>query len=141
MSNPTTLQSRLVPFALSTDGVTYGNVVCKKAWDITVDRALVEDDSDCGHHVGAGAAAKNSIGFEIILNTTKNSGEYSSTEVFNFSQNGTLVYFKIQYTTTPATYYRQGQGYITNYKESAPVGGFITATGTLSVDGDIDTTP
>jgi hypothetical protein len=138
MSNPTVLQSNLVPFAVSTDGVTYKNLVCKKVWNVNLDKTIVEDESDCGVHLGTGAA-KWSFDFEIILNTTPNgSTELSATTLAGYADAGTLLYVKLQYSST---YYRQGQGYISNYKESAPQGGFITATGTFRIDGSIDLTP
>lgn len=144
MSTPTDLQSRLVPFAISTNGTTYYNVVCKKTWDLTGDKPLVEDDSDCGHHVAVGASTKYTIGFELIFNSTPDSDQKSSNDLMGYFDAGTLLYFKLQYPTSGSpgtTYYRQGTGYITQYKEQAPLNGFIISTGTLTMNGSIDLTP
>ena len=50
MSNPTTVAARSVPFAVSSDGNTYKNVVCKKAWNLNVDIPVTQEESDCSVH-------------------------------------------------------------------------------------------
>jgi len=134
MSVPTALLSKLVPFALSTDGSTYNNVVCKKTWDLTLDKPLIQEDSDCGVITGVGNSTKWSFNFEFILNLTPDSGQISADTVAGYANDGTLIYVKVVHASD---YLRSGQGYITNYKESAPLNGFITSTGTFTGDGAI----
>ena len=135
MSVPTTLASKLIPFALSSDDVTYKNVVCKKAWDLNIDLPLTQEESDCSVHTAVGTP-KWAFNFEIILNTTPDSNQYSADAVATFANNGTRIFVKVTYTG----YYRQGAGYITNWKESAPVNGLVTCTGTFTGDGTLDLT-
>lgn len=136
MSVPTTLSSRLVPFAISADNITYWNVVCKKAWDLNVDVPLTQEESDCSVHTAVGTV-KWSFNFEIILNLTPNVGtEVSADAVIGYAIAGTLIYVKVAYSG----YYRQGAGYITNWKESAPQNGLITCTGVFTGDGSLDVT-
>jgi hypothetical protein len=141
MSNPTVLQSKLVPFTISTDGSTYKSVVCKKAWGLTIEPQVTEDESDCGPHTAVGTS-KWSMDVELIMNTTPNgSTEISANTIAGYANDGTLIYMKIQYPTSGSpgtTIYRQGQGYISNYKETASQGGFITATATIRGDGTLD---
>jgi hypothetical protein len=135
MSNPTVLQSRNVPLAFSSDGLTYKTVVCKKSFDVNIDPSLTTEESDCGVHSAPGAT-RWSFGFEIIMNTTPNgSTELSANTIAGWANSGTLVYAKL---ISSGAYYRQGQGYITNYKESAPQSGFVTATGTFVGDNTLD---
>lgn len=138
MSVPTYLQSRAVPFALSIDGITYKNVVCKKLWGLGIEKTVVQDENDCGIATSVGNATKFSPNFEIVLNTTPDSNQFSANDIAGFANLGTLVYFKL---TDGAGYYRQGSGYITSYNESAPFGGTVSATGTITGDGVLDTTP
>lgn len=133
MSNPTTLLSKLVPFAISTDGSNYSNIVCKKAWDMSLDIPLVQEDTDCGKITGVGTPGFT-FNVEFIFNTTPGSGEVSANEVAGYANSSTLVYVKV---SDGAGYIRSGSGYLTNYKESAPVNGFITATATLTGSGTI----
>lgn len=142
MSNPTTLLAKLVPFTIGTDGITYKNALCKKAWGFTIEPQVTEDESDCGPHTAVGTS-KWSMSIELLLNTTLNGvTEVSSNEFANWANNGTLVYVKIQYPTSGGgaggTIYRQGTAYISNYQESAPQGGFVSATATLRGDGVVD---
>jgi hypothetical protein len=122
---------------MSTDDVTYKNVVCKKLWNLNIEKVVTQEDSDCATHTEVGAT-RFTFDFEFILNTTPNGAtEWGSDAVIGWTNNGTLVYFKI---TSGSTYFRSASGYITNYVESAPQGGLVTATGTVTGTGTLDTT-
>lgn len=134
MSAFTPIQSRNVPFAIGTDGISYKNLVCKKLWGLTLTPTTVEEETDCGIAVGTGAV-KFSFNFEIVMTTTPNGAtEVSANTVAGYAVNGTLVYVSL---VSGSDYIRKGSGYITNYQESAPQGGFITATGTITGNGTI----
>jgi hypothetical protein len=136
MSNPTTVAARSVPVAISTDGVTYKNAVCKKLWNLTLEKVTTEEESDCGTHAEVGAT-KITVDFEFILNTTPNGAtEWGSDSVINWADAGTLVYIKL---TSGSTYFRSVSGYFTNYTEAAPQGGLVAATVSFKGTGTIDT--
>lgn len=136
MSNPTALESRNVPFAVSTDGNTYKNLVCKRTWGVSIEPQFTQEDSDCGVLTAVGASPRWSFSFEIIMNTTPNGAtELSANEMAGYANSGTLLYVKLVST---GVYYRQGSGYITAYEESAPINGFVTATGTFTGTGTLD---
>lgn len=138
MSVPTPILSSAVPFAISTDGVTYKQVVCKKTCGYTGTTNVAKEETDCGVLKAPGAIDEN-FNFEFVLNTTPNGAtEWGSDSVMNFFQAKTLLYVKV--TVGSVTYYRQGQGYITNYTETANQNGMITATGTFELSGTLDTT-
>lgn len=139
MSNPTALASRDVPVMLSTDDITYKKVVCKKAWNLSIDPQIVEEDSDCGPLIAPGTV-KWSVDMEFIMNLTPNgSTEISANEVAGYANNGTTVYIKLLYPDPGGTsFYRQGSGLITNYKENAPVNGLVSATCTFKGSGTLD---
>src|SRR6185503_18906729 len=104
-------------------GITYKNLVCKKLWGLQLTPTIIEEETDCGVATGAGAV-KFSFNFEIVLNTTPNGAtEVSANTVFGWANNNTLVYVLLQ---SGSSYIRRGSGYISNYTESAPQGGFIT---------------
>ena len=137
MSNPTTVAARNTPFAISTDDSTYKNVVCKKLWNLNIDKTVTEEETDCGVMTEVGAS-KVTFDFEFVLNTTPNGAtEWGSDAVIGFTEAGTLIYVK---TTSGSTYFRKISGYITNYRESAPQGGLITASGTFTGTGTLDYT-
>lgn len=138
MSVPTYILSSAVPFAISTDGVTYKNVVCKKTWGYTGSAEITKEPTDCGV-LKAPGAIDESFNFELILNITPNGAtEWGSDAIMNFFQAKTLLYVKV--TVGSVTYYRQGQGYIANYTETAAQAGMIAATGTFELYGTLDTT-
>lgn len=134
MSAFTPIQSKLVPFAIGTDGITYNNLVCKKTWGLTWTPSITEEETDCGIAVGVGAV-KFSFNFEIVLNTTlAGATEVSANQMAGYANNGTLVYVSL---VSGTDYIRKGSGYISNYQESAPLNGVITATGTITGNGTI----
>lgn len=136
MSAFTPIQALNVPFAIGTDGIAYKNLVCKKLWGLTLTPTITEEETDCGIAVGVGAV-KFSFNFEIVLNTTlAGASEVSANTMMGYANNGTLVYVLLQ---SGSNYIRRGSGYISNYQESAPQGGVISATGTISGNGTIAT--
>lgn len=138
MSNPTYLQSSLVPLAMGIDGITYKQGVCKKLSGVTITPTLIEDETDCGPATAAGTK-KFSFNAELLLNLTPNGAtELSLNEIATWANNGIEVYVLFQYLTS---YYRQGKGVISNYSESLPLNGFVSATFTVSGNGLLDLTP
>lgn len=142
MSTPTTLQSNLVPFALSTDDVTYKNVVCKKAWNFNGTTPTNVEETDCGPLVGLGSN-NWTFDFEMVLNTTPNgSTEMSAKDVLTIWNNQTASYVKVFYPNPGGTnFYIQGAGYITSFVLQNTVGNLMTFTGTFSGNGSVDITP
>lgn len=137
MSTPTTIQARLVPFSLSLDGVTYKNVVCKKAWNFSGDNTINQEESDCATHTSLGAN-KWSFDFELIMNTTPSTAtEMSGQEILSYWQTKQRLYVKVLYSTS---FLISGEGYL-NVKVSAPQGGLLAVSGTFTGDGDVDVTP
>lgn len=140
----TTLQSNLVPIALSSDsGSTYKNVVCKKGWTLNHDTGTTKEETDCGTLVGVGSNDW-SFDFEGVMNTTPASTELSAEDILGFASAQTLLLIKAQYPTSgsPGTdLYAQGQGYITNLKISNTVGSLMQFTFTFSGTGTLDITP
>lgn len=135
MSAFTPIQALSVPFAIGTDGIAYKNLVCKKLWGLTLTPTITEENTDCGIAVGVGAV-KFSFNFEIVLNTAlAGATEVSANTMMGYANAGTLVYILLSTTG----YVRRGSGYISNYVESAPQGGVISATGTISGNGVITT--
>lgn len=141
MSTPTTIQANLVPFALSTDGITYNNVVCKKSWNFTGSTPTNVEETDCGPLVGLGSNNFN-FDFEAVLNKTPNAGEISAKDVLSIWNNQTLAYAKVLYPDPGGTnFFIQGSGYITNFVLQNTVGNLMTFTGTFSGNGTVDITP
>lgn len=136
MSTPTTIQGKLVPVMISTDGINYKNVVCKKVGNLNLDSPVNKEDTDCGSFSGLGAV-NWTIDIEGLLNTTPNTAtELSANEMLNFANNQTLVYIKILY----APYIlRSGQGYISNYKETFETNALVGFTATFTNNGALAT--
>lgn len=144
MSNPTTLQANLVPFAISPDGVTYKNVVCLKAWNFNGSTSTTKEETQCGPFVGLGSNSW-SFDFEFVLNSTPNgSTEATFANIIGYWDAQTNIYVKVQYPTSGGsaggTIYLQGQGYITSFKINGQVGSLITVQGTFENSGAIDVT-
>ena len=133
MSNPTTIQAKLVPFTLGTDGTTYKNVVCLKVWNFSGDTSTAKEETQCGVFTGLNAN-ESSFDFEIVANTTASVTEYSAKDILGFWNDQTQVYAKV---APAAGLTISGPGYLTNVKIAAAVGSLVTMTGTFSVDGEI----
>lgn len=137
MSTPTTLQGKLVPLAISTDGITYKNVVCKKVANLNLDSAVNKEDTDCGSFSGLGAV-NWTVDIEGLLNLTpEGATEVSGGTMLGYANNQTLVYIKFLYGTD---IYRQGAGYLSNYKETFETNSLVSFTATFTNNGALDIT-
>lgn len=142
----TTLQSNLVPIAISSDsGSTYKNVVCKKGWSFNHDTPVSEEQTDCGVLVGLGA---NSWSFDVegVVNTTPDgSTELSSEGLMALAAAQTQVLIRTQYPTSGGgaggDLYLQGAAYLTNLKITNQVGSLLTFSLTIKGSGTLDITP
>lgn len=140
MSTPTPLQAKLVPMALSIDGVTYKNVVCKRTANFTGTTPTNREDTDCGNFVALGAN-EWSFDFEGVFNTQIEATEYSAQEILNFWQSQQSLHVKVQYPTsgTPGSnLYLQGAGYLTGTGVGLSTGSLVTFTFTFTGTGDVD---
>jgi hypothetical protein len=143
MSTPTTLQSNLVPLAVSTDGNTYRIIVCKKVANYQADIATTKEDTDCGAFKGLGALDW-SCDIDATVNTTPNTPtETSWKEINDWMIAQTLLYIKFQSPTSGsagADFYIQGQAYITSVKLTATNGSLVSFTAKFDGQGSPDTT-
>lgn len=141
MSTPTTVQSNLVPFAISTDDVTYKNVVCKKSWNFNGTTQTTTENTDCGPLIAVGSN-EFTFDFEMVLNTTPNGAtEMSAKDVLTIWNNQTYSYVKVLYPAiTGTSFFIMGGGYITSFKLTNQVGNLMTFTGTFSGNGAVDIT-
>lgn len=140
----TTLQSNLVPVALSSDsGTTYKTVTCKKGWTFNHDTSTTVEETDCGSLTGLGSNTW-SVDFEGVMNTSPASTELSAEDILGFASAQTSLLIKVQYPTSgsPGTdLYAQGAGYITNLRITNSVGSLMSFSFTFSGTGTLDITP
>lgn len=142
MSVPTLIQSNQVPLTLSLDaGVTYKNVVCKRAWNFNGTTAVNAEETDCGISKGLGAPDWT-MDFEGVLNTTPTTTtEMSAKEVADAWLAQTLAYIKTQTGNgTGGNMYIQGTGYVTDFAIQNQVGNLIAFTFTFNGVGTPDLT-
>lgn len=141
MSTPTTFQSNQVPLAISTDNITYKNVVCKRAWNFNGTTSVNTEETDCGIEKGLGSPDWT-MDFEGVLNTTPNGAtEMSAAAMIALWLNQTLSYVKTQTGAgTGSNLYIQGSGYITDFAVQNQVGNLIAFTFTFNGTGVPDIT-
>lgn len=142
MSTPTTIQSNLVPIAVSTDsGSTYKNIVCKKSWGFNGSTATNVEETDCGPLVGLGSN-NFTFDFEAVMNTTPDSDQVSAKGLLDIWNNQTQVMLKVLYPSPGGTnIFISGVAYLTSYTLVNQVGNLMTVTGTFTGNGTVDTTP
>jgi hypothetical protein len=136
MSTPTTVQGKTIPLALSLDDVTYKNIVCNTAHDVTLDSPVNTEVSDCGTHKSL-APVDAVYTFSGLLNTTPNGAtEMSADDVLLLANNQTKVYLKTQ----PGAKVIKGYGYISNYVYTKATEALISFSFTFNVDGALTIT-
>lgn len=134
MSVPTSISSRAIPLAFSTDGTNYKNAVCLKVWNLNADVSTSVEETQCGPFNTEGAMSTQ-FDFEIVVNTTPSgASEISGPQISSYFFNRTPVYVRVQPGTgmNVAAY-----GKLYNYKSTGTGGaGLYTISGTFKADGD-----
>lgn len=136
-----TVQSKAIPLLISTDGVAYKTVVCKRTWNFNATKAVNPEETDCGITKGLGAIDWT-VDFEGVLNTTPESAtEASFAEVAGHFLNETLLYVKIQSGDgSGGNMFISGTAYITDFAAQNSVGNLQAFTATFNGVGDPDFT-
>lgn len=136
MSTPTTVQGKSIPLAISLDDVTYKNLVCSKAHDITLDSAVNTEVSDCGTHRSLNPV-ESTWTFQGLINTTPNGAtEAGHDELAGYANNQTLVYLK----SVPQAKIFKGRGYISNFVTTKATENLMSYSFTFVVDGSVTLT-
>jgi len=141
MSVPTTVQSKSVPLLISTDGVSYKSIVCKRTFNFQATKAVNNEETDCGIEKGLGAIDWT-MDFEGVLNTTPNGAtEASFAEVAQHFLNDVLLYVKTQTGDgSGGNMYISGRAYVTDFATQNSVGNLQAFTATFNGVGDPDFT-
>jgi hypothetical protein len=145
------LQGKKVYLRISPDGGTNKYVlVCLIKQGFEGDIAVNETETQCETLVGLGSN-KNKFTFEAAINTSpaalvSNLGECSHQKLlewYNAQTELTIEQF-LPTVGTPlvadAAFYKSSKGYITQYKDDAPVNDIIKCSGAFSLFGTLDIT-
>jgi hypothetical protein len=141
MSAPTYVDSKLVPVAISTDNITYKNVLCKRTSNFSLTSAVNAEESDCGISKGLGSVDWTQD-FEGLVNITPNGAtEMSASDILTIAANQTLAYIKwMTNDGTGKNLFVQGQGYITDFGTQLSTGNLAAFTFTFNGVGAPDIT-
>lgn len=135
------IDGKVVLLAISTNIVTpaYKDVVCSQG-DIGVNGTLTggsEIPTRCGLKRAPGTA-----GWEVsgsgVANTVLSTDEMSINEMAALFQSQASFLVRVQDDTTPANYYRQGQGTLSDYKETSSIDGVVGFDFTVAISGELD---
>lgn len=137
----TALQSSQVPFYVSTDGIDYKMIVCKRGIRINInDSNVASEATDCGPILGIGSVDWD-FELDAILNISPDAGVQESYEqVLYWKVNQTLLYVRFNHPDSAGTNFKhQGQAYLTNLTGQVQQGNAMnftakfTGTGTLTI--------
>jgi hypothetical protein len=115
-------------------------LVCAENTGLSGSRDVNKKRTKCGVIKGFGPIDWQITG-SGTTNTTPGTGKLSGNEVIDLAQNETPILVKVAHGTDTSLYYRQGQGQITKFNETANTGDPLSFDFTIDVSGLIDTTP
>lgn len=135
------IQGDVVGIYISTNLVTpaYKEIICAENTGLDGSRDVNSRRTKCGIKKGYGPVSWTMTGtgtHETVLGVN----QISAQELIGIVQNETDVLVKIAHVTDATLYYRQGQGQITSYSESANSGDPVTYDFTIDISGDLDIT-
>lgn len=135
----TALQSSQVPFYVSTDGITYKMIVCKRGIRVNInDNAVTTEDTDCGPITGLGSVAW-SFELDAILNISPDAGTQESYEqILYWKVNQTLLYVRFNHPDSAGSNFKhEGQAYLTNLTGQVQQGNAMNFTATFTGSGSL----
>lgn len=135
----TALQSSQVPFYVSTDGITYKMIVCKRGITFNAnDNAVTTEDTDCGPITGLGSVAW-SFDIDAVLNISPDAGSQESYEqILYWKINQTLLYVRFNHPDTAGTNFKhEGTAYLTNLRAQVQQGNAMSFTATFTGEGTL----
>lgn len=134
------LKGKDVGISISTNLVTpaYKLAVCRINGGLSGTRDVQTQSTTCGVSKSAGEPNYTITG-SIMVNTSPGGSELSHEELIALFDSGDDFLFKVEHST-PADYYRQGTGFLSNYSETYNDGENVLAEFTIEVQGTIDVT-
>ena len=135
------IQGNDVILQLSSDGLYYKTLICEIGHTLNKTRDTQATATKCDGGTPATSIGSKSytIDFTAASDTAPTGSQCSFADVDGYYENGTYLYWKIQYDDG-SDLYQQGRGYVTSLNIDSQVGGIHQFTGTISGDGAIDTT-
>lgn len=133
------ISSNDILLAISTnlESEDFKDVVCGQDIDIDWSKDITTLKTKCGTVKAAGEPSITITGTGVA-NHSPGGTEVSADEIAAIMQGNSDVLVRVQDETTPANYFRQGQGTMTAYSESAPLDGALTFDFTIEVSGSLD---
>lgn len=129
---------------LGVDGVTYKAVVCEQGHTYNRERSTNSIETKCyGGVASVSIGAKSgTIDFTGAFETQPSTEQVSANDIMGYFENATYIYWLIESPTGVGNErYRQGRGYITSLSEDSQIGEVVIYNFTLTIDGDVTTTP
>ena len=117
---------------------TFKYVVCEIDSSAALSRNEITEVTKCGTFKKGGQQS-NSFSGNMTIVTDQDLAEASHTELISLYANNTKKYWT--YSDPDENIFIGGYAYLTQYNPSAPAEGFVKASFTVSIDGDIDITP
>lgn len=115
-------------------------VICLKDVAFNGSGETIDLSTKCGDAEAAGKQ-KNQVTFSGYAIKSAAGAVISFNELIAKYLNKTVASWVLKDTDTPATYYRAFSGQLTSYNETANYNDYVAIEGTISIQGDIDTTP
>jgi hypothetical protein len=133
------IKGKYVILSISSNLVTpdYKDVVCLIDNGLAGTRTVSTTETKCGTAKATGSPAYTVSG-SLAANSNPGASEISANELLALFDSGAAFLWKLAHITTPADYYRQGQGFFSSYNETAPTSDDVKADFVIEVTSTID---
>lgn len=117
---------------------TFKYLVCESDSNVDMSRNETTDETKCGVLKELGQQ-NNKFSGNIVVVTDEDTDEASHADLLALYAAKTKKYWT--WTNTANDVFIGGYGWVSSYNPSAPASGTVKASLTITIDGDIDTTP
>lgn len=138
-----TLQSSNLPLWLSSDGVTYKQLVCIENYTLKLDTINNKTQTFCGIALGVGIT-EFSIDASAVCELAKTATQVTNDDVASWQINNTILWFKMQFPSpgsSATNIFFSGQVYVTGSTFVAAVNEVVKFTVAFTGTGTLDITP
>lgn len=121
-------------------GTTYKTLICLE--DLNVNRTSPTNKraTRCGVKVGI-QPNEVTISGTFVWDDSPSGSQVSGLDMQGWANGNTLVQVKAAHETTPAEYFIEADGYLTEMSDAAPSDDVLTSTFTFELTGTIDYAP
>lgn len=134
------IQGNLILIKVGPAGGTKKTIICLEDASVAQSSSTNKRQTRCGIKVGVSPNEATITG-TFVWDDAPTVAQVSGIDMQDWKNNNTSLDIEVAHSTTPATYFVAGTGYLTELTDDLPSDDVVSSSFTFEVVGSIDLTP